>query len=314
MYRRFIKLVFMIVLIVPASGWSAPAAGTETAEAQRFASPEEAAKALIEATRANDMNRLTAIFGGNSDLLSSGDAVADKNVRDAFVALADQKVGFEKSGDRQTILQVGPENWPFPIPIVSDGGGWMFDAEQGKEEIINSRIGRNELSVLEVMTTYVEAQAEYANVDRNGNGVSEYEQKIRSTPGQFDGLFWEASAAGPSPLGPLVAEARGEGYSVEQSDKPTPYHGYYYRILTRQGSEAPGGKYDYIINGNMIAGFGLVAFPAEYGSSGIMSFIVNHQGKIHEKDLGPETASIAGAMEEYNPDSTWELVDTGTQD
>ncbi|MGH8508221.1 MAG: DUF2950 family protein, partial [Gammaproteobacteria bacterium] len=200
-----------------------------------------------------------------------------------------------------------------PIPMVKSGNGWQFDVEQGREEVLNRRIGRNELSALGVLNGYVEAQFEYANADRNGDGVSEYAQKLRSEPDKFDGLFWDAAPGQPpSPLGPLVAEARAEGYRVSsRANGRSPYHGYYYRILTRQGSHAPGGKYDYVINGRMIAGFGMLAFPAEYGSSGVMTFIVNHQGKIYQKDLGPKTAQIVGALKEYDPDSSWELVETG---
>jgi hypothetical protein len=216
----------------------------------------------------------------------------------------------EKIGEDRAIVHVGNTDWPFPIPLVKKGGSWQFDAEQGRQEILNRRIGRNELSTLGAIRGYVEAQFDYANADRDGDGVSEYAQKLHSEPGKFDGLFWETEEGQPqSPLGPLIAEARAEGYKVNgTAEKPYPYHGYYYRILTRQGGNVPGGKYDYVINGNMIAGFALVAFPAHYGSSGIMTFVVNHQGKIYQKDLGPKTAEIAEKMKEYNPDSNWEPV------
>lgn len=278
-------------------------------EAKGFQSPDDAAKAFLEALGNNDKDQLIALFGSHdSELLSSGDEIEDKNNRLDFVNLAKEKMAVEKIGEDKAIIHVGNTDWPFPIPLVKKADNWQFDAEQGRQEILNRRIGRNELSAVSAIRGYVEGQADYANADRDGDGVSEYAQKLQSEPGKFDGLFWEAEEGQPqSPLGPLIAEARAEGYKVKgATEKPSPYHGYYYRILTRQGASAPGGKYDYIINGNMIAGFGLVAFPVQYGSSGIMTFVVNHQGKVYQKDLGPKTAEIVEKMKEYNPDSTWE--------
>ena len=295
----------------------APAVGeTKGSEAQHFATPDDAAKALLEAARSDDRNQLMTVFGSrDADLLSSGDEVEDKNNRAEFVTLAQEKMSVEAIGENRAVVHVGNTDWPFPVPLVKNGETWRFDTTQGREEILNRRIGRNELRTLGVIRGYLEAQFDYANEDRDGDGVSEYAQKLRSEPGKFDGLFWQTEAGQPlSPLGPLVAEARAGGYKLEDpTDKPLPYHGYYYRILTRQGSAAPGGKYDYIINGNMIAGFGLVAFPAQYGASGVMTFIVNHQGKIYQKDLGPRTAQLAATMKEYNPDMGWELVETGNR-
>ena len=301
----------LIALAAPANPASAISAQAKSAEAQGFPIPDDAAKALVEAARSSDSNQIIAVFGSrDAELLSSGDEVEDKNNRSNFVTLAQEKMAVEKTGEDRAIVHVGNTGWPFPIPLVKNGNSWRFDAEQGRQEILNRRIGRNELSALGAIRGYEEAQSDYAISDRDGDGVSEYAQKLQSEPGKFDGLFWEAEDGQPqSPLGPLVAEARAEGYKVKgTTGKPSPYHGYYYRILTRQGGNVPGGKYDYIINGNMIAGFGLVAFPAQYGSSGIMTFVVNHQGKIFQKDLGPKTAEIAGKMEEYNPDSKWEPV------
>jgi len=295
----------------------APAVGeTKGSEAQHFATPDDAAKALLEAARSDDRNQLMTVFGSrDADLLSSGDEVEDKNNRAEFVTLAQEKMSVEAIGENRAVVHVGNTDWPFPVPLVKNGETWRFDTTQGREEILNRRIGRNELRTLGVIRGYLEAQFDYASEDRDGDGVSEYAQKMRSEPGKFDGLFWQTEAGQPlSPLGPLVAEARAGGYKLEDpTDKPLPYHGYYYRILTRQGSAAPGGKYDYIINGNMIAGFGLVAFPAQYGASGVMTFIVNHQGKIYQKDLGPRTAQLAATMKEYNPDMGWELVETGNR-
>jgi hypothetical protein len=284
----------------------APAAQAAAVEAQRFPSPDDGVKALLEALRDDDRGRLAALFGSSqADLLSSGDEVEDKQNREGFLALASEKWQVETLGPDKAVLHAGNTDWPFPIPLVKQGDAWQFDARQGREEILDRRIGRNELSTLGVIHAYGEAQFEYASADRDGDGVSEYAQKLRSEPGKTDGLFWEAEAGQPeSPLGPLVAEARAGGYKVD-GDGPVPYHGYYYRILTRQGAAAPGGKYDYVINGNMIAGFGLLAFPAQYGASGIMSFLVNHQGKIYQRDLGPKTTDLAAAIKDYNPDGSW---------
>jgi hypothetical protein len=225
--------------------------------------------------------------------------------------MAAQQSSVEHEGADKAILHFGKDDWAFPVPLVKNGGQWMFDSVQGEKEILARRIGRNELNALGVMRGYVEAQVEYAQIDRDGNGVAEFATKLQSDSGKFDGLYWEAVPGQPeSPLGPLVAQAKAEGYRLKTgTSQPAPYHGYLYKILTRQGRHAPGGKYDYIINGNMIAGFGLVAFPAVYGSSGIMTFIVNHQGKIYQKNLGPKTAQIATAMKSYDPDASWELID-----
>jgi hypothetical protein len=288
------------------------ASETEANKAQSFASPEEASKALVEAARANDNNKISELFGSQyAQLFSSGDEVEDATNRKEFLKLVEEKSSVESREPNKAILHFGQNDWTFPVPVVNNGGQWRFDAEQGKQEILNRRIGRNELNTLGVIRGYVEAQSEYASIDRDGDEVSEFATKLRSEPGKFDGLYWETSPDQPeSPLGPLVAEAKAAGYKLKgSSDAPTPYHGYYYKILTRQGSNAPGGKYDYIINGNMIAGFALVAFPAEYGISGIMTFVVNHQGKIYQKNLGPKTTELALAMKSYDPDPTWEAAD-----
>jgi hypothetical protein len=318
MYREIKNSLLAALISAPLFALAAPPSPAQAASveaksvgAQSFPTPDDAAKALLEAARSDDRNQIIAVFGSHdADLLSSGDEVEDKNNRSNFVTLAQEKMTVEKIGEDRAIVHVGNTDWPFPIPLVKKGDSWWFDTEQGRQEILNRRIGRNELSAIGAIRGYVEAQFDYANSDRDGDGVSEYAQKLQSEPGKFDGLFWEPEEGQPqSPLGPLIAEARAEGYKVKGiTEKPSPYHGYYYRILTRQGGNVPGGKYDYIINGNMIAGFALVAFPAQYGSSGIMTFVVNHQGKIFQKDLGSKTAEIAGNMKEYNPDKTWEPV------
>ncbi|MGR9036875.1 MAG: DUF2950 domain-containing protein [Gammaproteobacteria bacterium] len=279
---------------------------------QGFASPEEASKALVDAARDDDRNKFSILFGSqNAQLFSSGDEVEDANNRSEFMKMAEEKSFIENEGMNKAILHFGQNDWAFPVPVVNDGGQWRFDAEQGKQEILNRRIGRNELNALGVMRGYVEAQFEYAAIDRDGDEVSEFATKLRSEPGKFDGLYWEpALGQSESPLGPLIAEARAAGYKTKGGfGSATPYHGYLYKILTRQGGHVPGGKYDYIINGNMIAGFGLVAFPAVYGSSGIMTFVVNHSGKIYQKNLGPKTTKLASEMKAYDPDSSWESVD-----
>jgi len=316
MYREIKYALFLTLIVLPfvanAEGVSPEPKDTEQTQsvaAKSFPSPDDAAKALIEAVTNDDNNQLIVLFGSaEADLLSSGDEVEDKNNRAEFANLAKEKMQVEPVDENKAVLHVGNADWPFPIPMVKVDGAWQFDAKQGREEILNRRIGRNELNTVEVLRGYVEAQFDYANSDWDGDGVSEYAQKLLSEPGKFDGLFWEAEDGQmQSPLGPLIAEARDQGYDPKgENDDHTPYHGYYYRILTRQGSDAPGGKYDYIINGNMIAGFGLIAFPAQYGSSGIMTFVVNHQGKIYQKDLGPDTAKIVDKIQEYNPDTTWE--------
>jgi hypothetical protein len=207
------------------------------------------------------------------------------------------------------VLEVGTNSWPFPIPIVRQNGRWLFDTKAGEEELLNRRIGKNELATLQVMRGYVEAQREYASRDRDGDEVLEYAQKLRSSPGMKDGLYWSPDLDGEiSPFGPFVAYAQGKGYglaSTSEDEVPGPFHGYYFKILTRQGKHAPGGKYDYIINGNMIGGFALVAWPASYEDSGVMTFIVSQQGVVYQKDLGAKTSKLASALKAYDPDSSW---------
>jgi hypothetical protein len=306
----FSMAIFIVALA--SRSLSAAAAAEAVDKAQGFASPEEASKALVDAVRDNDKSKVSALFGPQyAQLFSSGDEVEDANNRTEFMKMADEKSFVENQDNKKAILHFGKNEWTFPVPLVNNGGQWRFDSEQGEREILSRRIGRNELSTLAVMRGYVEAQFEYASIDRDGDDVSEFATKLRSEPGKFDGLFWEAeSGRAESPLGPLVAEARAAGYKMKGgAESASPYHGYLYKILTRQGSHVPGGKYDYIINGNMIAGFALVAFPAVYGSSGVMTFVVNHRGKIYQKNLGPNTVALASAMKVYDPDATWEAVD-----
>ncbi len=270
-----------------------------------FASPEDAAKALADAMRSDERKQIWHVLGpGASKLIRSGDPVQDKDVREAFVAAYEKSVKFERSGDKATLL-VGPNDFPFPYPLVMKNNLWQFDAKQGDEQVLDRRIGRNELSAISVCLAYVDAQREYAALDRNSSGLLEYAQKLVSTPGKHDGLYWKTKEGeAPSPLGPLAASARSQGYG--RAGPGEPYHGYFYKILTGQGKDAPGGAYDYIVNGKMIGGFGLVAYPARWGNSGVMTFVCNHDGVVYEKSLGQDTQAIAAKMTLFDPDATWQ--------
>ena len=276
-----------------------------------FKSPEAAADALVAALKANDERRLVALFGPDGGkLVGSGDATADQAIRARFVTAFEEAHKIEMQGDAKAVLSVGKDDWPLPIPIVKRGETWRFDAKKGKNELVNRRIGENELSTIQVLLAVVDAQREYSSEDRNGDGRLEYAQRFRSRPGRTDGLFWPASQGqGESPLGALAATASREGYKAE-SGKRTPYHGYYFKILTGQGKDAPGGAYSYLAQGHMIGGFAVVAWPAKYGSSGIMTFIVNQDGVVYEKNLGADTAAIANSMSLFNPDASWTKVDS----
>jgi hypothetical protein len=262
--------------------------------------------ALVDAIKADDRKALLDILGPEGlTLVDSGDAVADRNARQRFAAEYDRAHRLEGGGGK-VVLHVGPDDFPFPIPLVPEGPVWRFDTRAGKEEILNRRIGRNELHAIQACLAYVDAQREYYSEDRNADGLREYAQRFASSPGKRDGLFWETKPGEPpSPLGPLVAQARIEGYGGARQATPVPYHGYYYRIVTAQGADAPDGAYDYLAHGRMIGGFALVAFPAQYGVSGVMTFIVNHEGVVYQKDLGPNTTAIARGLRLFNPDGSW---------
>jgi len=277
-----------------------------------FASAEEAVTALVTALKADDTDALTSIFGPQSeDLVSSGDPVADNHGREQFVIRFEQKNRLGYEGTDKAILYIGDDEWPFAVPIVKNGVDWRFDGDEGLQEMLARRIGRNELDVIQVCLAYVDAQREYALQDRNGDGLLAYARKFMSEPGKQDGLFWEAKEGeSPSPLGPQVVAAQAEGYvSSNKSSKPVPYHGYCYRILEAQGPNAPGGAYDYLAKEEMLGGFALVAYPAEYGASGVMTFIVNHDGVVYQQDLGKKTAKIVRKMNLFDPDSAWEKVE-----
>jgi hypothetical protein len=288
----------------------APVAALGAAAAQRtFASPEEAATALVQAVKAHDRAALLAVMGsGAEETLSSGDTAADRAAGDKFVAAYESKHGFERDGDAKATLTLGNDDWPFAFPLVKESDKWRFDTDAGKQEMLARRVGENELAAINVMLAIVDAQRDYASADHNKNGVREYARRFASTPGKKDGLYWKtAEGEAPSPLGPLAARASREGY--QKSNTPQPYHGYYYRILTAQGSNAKGGALDYVVRGYMMGGFGVVAWPAKYGNSGVMTFIVNYEGVVYQKDLGPDTAKLAAAMTRFDPGPGWTAVD-----
>jgi len=279
---------------------------------KRFASPEEAVAALRLATAAADTNALRDILGSGAEDLQNRDRIQARTELKTFSSALTETNHLVHVSDRRVILEVGDDLWPFPVPIVKSDGGWFFDTDAGKDELLNRRVGKNELATLPTMRAYVDAQREYASNDHDGDEVLEFAQRLVSSPGKEDGLYWPPEFEGDeSPLGPLVAFAQAEGYSPELRDEKEvergPFHGYYFKILTRQGKHAPGGKHDYIVNGNMIGGFAMVAWPAEYGSSGVMTFIVNQQGRVYQKDLGPKTSKLAGTMKAYDPDPSWTL-------
>jgi hypothetical protein len=290
---------------------SAPVTVRAADTGRTFSTPEEAVAALAAAVNAQDSNALHGIFGPAVADIRNPDRVQAANDFQTFAAALDATNQLVQESDTRYVLEVGTNAWPFPIPIEKQDGRWFFDTKAGEEEILNRRIGRNELETLQTVRAYVDAQREYASRDRDGSGVLKYAQRLFSSPGTKDGLYWPPDLDGEiSPLGPLVANAQGEGYGIKSKDTkagPEPYHGYYLKILTRQGKHAPGGKYHYIINGNMIGGFALVAWPAEYGNSGIMTFIVNQQGRVYQKDLGEKTGKLAPAMKQYDLDPTWQL-------
>ncbi len=326
---KFILTVTTAFALVLASSLFALAPNTRAqSQAQStFSSADDALQSLAAAAKNKDRAALTKVFGPDYDKLLTGDEVEDNNDLDAFASAAGESAQLQKVNDAKYVVTIGQENWPMPIPLVQKDGKWFFDTKAGLEEALNRKIGENELSAITTCRAYAVAQWEYyTEGDWDRDSVAEYAQRLYSTPGKHDGLYWETSEdEKPSPLGQHVASAHAEGYgpktetpdavakggSKENDAVPeerAPYHGYYFKILLRQGSAAPGGKYGYVINGNMIAGYALVAYPDKWGSSGVMTFIINQQGRVYEKNLGPNTAKIAAAMTDYNPDPTWRFV------
>ncbi len=290
---------------------SAPPPLSSTPPAQVFDSPADAVKALTDATQAKDVAAVRAIFGPAVTELLSGDATQDAVEFGNFSKNVAKMCNPVAVNDDKVVLYIGAENWPFPIPLVRAQGKWFFDTVAGKEEILNRRIGMDELTAISVCRTYVDAQHVYASQDHDGDGVLSYAQRLNSTPGHHDGLYWEPGDDGElSPFGPLVANAFEEGYDGEKPlGRTVPFHGYLFKILKEQGPDAPGGKYNYVINSNMVAGFALVAYPAHWGDSGIMTFIVNQNGKVYQRNLGEQSAEAAAAMTVFDPDKNWTVVE-----
>jgi hypothetical protein len=304
------KMDFRIVLIIISVLFVGPfyqRALSAELKQESFSSPEEAVKIMIDALKANDTKTLLTIFGpAGKEIISSGDEVSDKRERERFVQDYEQKNRLAEEGNGKAVLYVGNHDWPFPIPITKEGDRWRFNTQEGKEELLDRRIGKDELETIQVCLAMVDAQREYALRDPEHTGLAVYAQKFLSTPGKKDGLYWQAKEGETqSPLGPLAAKAVAEGYGKRSPDRPVPYHGYFYRMLKSQGKNAAGGAYNYVVNGKMIGGFAIVAYPAEYGSSGVMTFVVNQDGVVYQKNLGKETAKLAQAMTKFDPDKTW---------
>jgi hypothetical protein len=297
--------LFLLLISGPLAAGPAPAESPS-----HYPTPDAAVQALIDAAASNEPGALVRVLGPDVKDLQSGDPVADAADREAFVDAAAESARIEQGKDADhATLTVGDDHWPFPIPLVRDANGWYFDVAAGREELYNRRIGRNELTTIAVLRAFVDAEDEYTEQDRNGDGIREYARKLMSSEGAHDGLYWPTKAGEPdSPMGPLVAEAVAAGYHPGESSEPKPYHGYYYRILTAQGKHAPGGAKSYLNGEHMIKGFAAVAYPAQYGNSGVMTFMVNQSGIVFQKNLGADTAKAAAAIDRYDPDDSWQPV------
>lgn len=284
------------------------AASAGAAAQRNFASPEDAAAALVRAAKSQNRAEVLSVLGQDAAAwISSGDAAADRAAVARFADSYATRHDIDRGGDKATLI-LGKEGFPFAFPIVRNGNRWRFDTVAGKEEMLARRIGENELSVVKVLQAVFDAQMEYASQDRNGDGVLAYAQKFASSPGKHDGLYWPTTPGEvPSPLGVLVAQATSEGYRQSEQG-PTPYRGYYYRMLMRQGPHAPSGAFDYVVKDRAIGGFAVIAYPAHYGNSGVMTFMMNQDGKIYQADLGPETQSRADQMPQFDPGQGWSLV------
>jgi len=299
-YRILSAVLGVTLFLLPACA-NAPAP-----DRTRFATPDEAAKALMNALKTDNAAELKAIFGPNVEKdLTSGDPVSDRHDREAIALAMGRSWRWARAGSDRQELVIGDEQWPFPVPLAKVRGGWQFDTDAGADEILSRRIGRNELRAIDVCRDYVTMQKEYASQPRDGKLAGLYAQQFRSSPGRQDGLYWRVGAEEtPSPLGDLVAQAVVEGYDENKSSSQ-PLWGYHFRVLTAQGTAAKGGTRSYIVNGEMSGGFGLIAYPADYGQGGIMTFIVNQDGVVYQKDLGEDTLKVASELNDYNPDGTW---------
>ena len=298
--------VFVAVLLL-----LAPVAFAQQGNEKTYGSPGDAVLALYNAVNSNDQSAISAILGSNSGpIIHTGDPVVDKNMAADFIRRYNQMHRVVMEPDQAVTLYIGADNWPMPIPLVKNSSGaWYFDTEAGKKEILYRRIGRNENDAINVLYTLVDAQQEYASSTHDGSTTKQYAMKFVSADGKQDGLYWKTTDNDPpSPIGPLMATASAEGYAMKQGQS-APFHGYYYRILTAQGAAAKGGAKDYLVNGQLTRGFAFVAYPADYRNSGVVTFIVDQDGVVYEKDLGQDTDKLASAMTEYNPDKTWRPAD-----
>ncbi len=301
--------IALLILVAAAVSCAAPQPAAP--KEQTFASPEEAVRALVDVVKREKLDELIVMFGPEGkELAETSDPVTGRRHREVFTVAASEGWHLEEMGVDKRALVIGNENWPFPIPIVKEGNSWRFDTAAGKEEVIARRIGRNELAIIQACRTYVLAQQLYAKHGHDGNPPGIFATSFRSEPGKQNGLYWPAArGAHRSPLGDLVADAELERHAAAPAGaKPMPFHGYYFKIVTAQGATASGGARDYLVKGKMSGGFALVAWPADYDVTGVMSFIVNQDGVVHENDLGPDTAKVAQAMTSYDPDSTWKII------
>jgi hypothetical protein len=297
----------LTLAVAAAVAWPA-VAGAQPGPA--FKTPEEAVEALRSASRAKDVGPLVTLLGaGGKDLAASSDAATARRHRDVFlVAMREGWKLADVTADRKELV-VGHEEWPFPVPLVKTAQGWAFDGAAGKEEVLTRRIGRNELAVLRIAATYVTAQRVYARRPHDGTPAGAYARRFSSTPGRQDGLYWDVVPGAPhSPLGPLVAHAAADGHVLGAGGSPTPFYGYYFRILEQQGTAAPGGARSYLAGTAMTGGFAMIAWPAEYGATGVMTFVVGADGVLHERDLGADTSNVVRKIVAYNPDANWHRV------
>lgn len=307
------RAIGVALLLLPACAADGRAQETPAKPAQSFATPELAVEALV-ASVGSGADSVLGVLGPDADrIVTSGDPVADQANRERFSNAYSEGHKLAQEADNRAILIIGKDEYPFPIPLVKDDIGWHFDTQAGEEEILNRRIGSNELLAIEAVRAYVDAQREYASEDRDGHGP-QYARRLLSQDGKKDGLYWPASGeTDASPLGPLIADAQSEGYAATgASDTPRAFHGYLYRILKSQGASAPGGAREYLVNDRMIGGFALIAAPAEYGNSGVMTFVVNSDGEVFEKDLGPETGKLASEISSFDPDDSWSIAAAGS--